>query len=118
MFTSSLVIASWVLSLSTVSSSALPSPLGLISTSPNKPAIFETLVASRRNLQDLASPALSYSPECESVYGNNLNHDSCNNALAKISQVTAPMTFGERDTGSWDVIIPRRYISGKSFADL
>lgn len=111
MFTSSLVIATWALLLSTVSSSALPSALGLISTSP-------TLVADRRNLQDLASPALPYSPECESRYGNNLNHDSCNNALAKISQVTTPMTFGERYTGAWDVILPRRYISGKSFADL
>ena len=117
MFSSSLVLASWVLSLSTVSSSALPSPLDLISTSPNKPAAFGTLAANSRDLQALASPALSYSPECERHYGSDLNRDSCNNALAKISRVTTPMTFGERNTGSWDVILPRRYISGKSFAD-
>lgn len=27
------------------------------------------------------------------------------------------MMFGERGTGNWDIILPRRYLSGTSFVD-
>lgn len=64
------------------------------------------------SLQDLASPAVSYTTDCSVAYGRNLNRTSCANALSKISQVTTLMTFGERGTGTWDVILPRRYLSG------
>lgn len=118
MFPHFLFIASSVLSVSTVSSSALPSSPNLISSSLNQLADFETIATNSTSLQDLASPVLSYSPSCSISYGRDLNHASCSNALAKISQVTTSMTFGERGTGTWDVTLPRRYLSGTSFVDL
>ena len=112
MFTPFLFMASSVLSVSTVCSSALPFSLNLTSSSRNQLADFEIIATNSTSLQDLASPVLSYNPSCSISYGRNLNRASCDNALAKISQVTTPMTFGERGTGTWDVILPRRYLSG------
>lgn len=113
MFFTIITLASSVLLVSTVSSSALPSPLNPTSNSLNQPADFGTLTTNSSSLQDLASPLLSYSPDCSIQYGRNLRYASCDNALAKISQVTTSMTFGERATGNWDVVLPQRYLSGK-----
>ena len=102
------------LSVKTVSSIALRSSLNPIPSSPNQPAVLETLNASNASLQGLTNPVSSYSPDCSILYGRNLNLASCQNALAKISRITTPMTFGQRGTGDWDVILPRRYLSGTS----
>ncbi|KAL9128058.1 MAG: hypothetical protein Q9175_007610 [Cornicularia normoerica] len=75
-----------------------------MSNSPNVPAVFEKLAMNE-------TTALSYSPDCSISYGRNLDRASCDNALAKISQVTASVTFGERGTGNWNVVLPRRYLS-------
>ena len=112
-----LLLISSALSITTVSSSALPSPSNLISSSLNQPAVFETPTTNNTSLQDLGNPALSYNPDCSILYGRDLNHASCSNAVAKISQVTTTMMFGERGTGNWDIILPRRYLSGTSFVD-
>lgn len=105
MFSAFLFLASSFLSASTVSSSAPPSSLNQMSNSPNVPAVFEKLAMNE-------TTALSYSPDCSISYGRNLDRASCDNALAKISQVTASVTFGERGTGNWNVVLPRRYLSG------
>ena len=96
-----------VLSVFTVFSSALPPNLNL-----NLLANFGTPATNDTSEQDLTNPILSYSADCSSLYGRNLNGASCSNALAKISEVTAPETFGQRGTGDWDVVLPRRYLSG------
>ena len=105
-------LVSFVLSVSIISSNALPSPPNAVSGSPNK---LTALSTDGIKLQDLASPLLSYNPDCSVSFGHSPNHDSCINALTKITEGTTPMTYGERNTGSWDVILPRRYLSGMSF---
>ena len=112
MFSPFLFLISSALSISTVSSSALPSPLNVISSSLNQPTVLETSNTNNQSLQDLTVSESTYSPECSISYGRNLNHASCEDALAKIPQVTTPMTFGERGTGNYDVVLPRRYLSG------
>ena len=103
---------SLVLSVFTVSSGALPSPLELIFSPLEVPASLETRATNTTSEQDLEVPILSYSPSCNPSYGRELNRTSCDNALTKISKVTTPMTFGQRGTGSYDVVLPRRYLSG------
>ncbi|KAF6231089.1 hypothetical protein HO173_010789 [Letharia columbiana] len=100
-----------LLSVFTVSSNALPSSRNIISSSLSLPIVLKTLHTNNTSRQDLASPVSSYSPDCSISYGRYLNQASCNSALAKISQVTTPITFGERGTGTWDVVLPRRYLS-------
>ena len=109
---STLFLAQWVLALFTVLSSALPPPTSSSSSSSNKLSVIDTGSTNLTSLQDLSSPILSYYPECSYTYGHNLNPSSCYNALAKVSQGTTPMVFGQRRTGSWDVLLPRRYLSG------
>lgn len=111
MFSLFLLVSS-VISVPIVSSSALPSNSELGSSSLNQPAVPEPLGTNSTALQDLESPKLSYNPVCSIVYGRSLSQSSCNNALAKISHVTTPMTFGQRGTGNWDVVLPRRFLSG------
>ena len=108
---STLFLAKWVLSLFTVLSSALTSPSS-ISSSSNTLGVVDTGSTNITSLQDLSSPILSYAPDCNYIYGHNLNPLSCNNALAKVSRGTTPMAFGQRKTGPWDVLLPRRYLSG------
>lgn len=115
MFSHLIFLASSALSVLTSPSTALPSPLNLDSNSLlHQQAGLDTRTTNTTSLQDLASPVVSYTPECGIAYGRNLNHTSCEDALSKITQVTTPMTFGERGTGSWDVVLPRRYLSGTS----
>lgn len=114
MFSHLLFLASSVASVFVVPSSALPSPVNPNFSSLSQSAGFETLILNSTSLQDPASLAASYTPECTIAYGHNLDHASCNNALSKISQDTRPLTFGERRTGTWDVILPHRYLSGTS----
>lgn len=109
---STLFLANWVLSLFTVLSSALPPPSTSISDSSNKLGVIDTGATNRTSLQDLSTPILSYVPDCNYIYGYNLDPYSCNNALGKISRGTTPMAFGQRKTGPWDVLLPRRYLSG------
>ena len=109
---STLFLANWVLSLFTVLSSALPPPSSAVSSSSNKVGLIDTGSTNGTSLHDLSSPILSYSPDCNIMYGHNLNPFSCNNALAKVSRGTTPMVFGQRKTGPWDVLLPRRYLSG------
>ena len=111
-------LVSFVLSVSMIPSSALPSPPNAVSGSPNELTALEPQTTDGINLQDLASPLLSYNPYCSVSFGYSPNHDSCINALSKITEGTTPMTFGERNTGSFDVILPRRYLSGTSFANV
>ena len=115
MFFSFCLITSLVSLVSTVASTALPSLPNLISGSSNVPATSHPLNAINTSQQDLGSSALSYNPECSSLYGSDLNYASCQNALAKISRATLPLTFGQRGTGNWDVVLPRRYLSGMLF---
>ena len=105
-------LANLVLSLFSVLSSALPPPTSPNSSSSNELSVIDTGSTNGTNLHDLSSPILSYSPECNYIYGQNLNPSSCNNALAKVSRGTTPMVFGQRKTGPWDVLLPRRYLSG------
>ena len=109
---STLFLANWVLSLFSVLSSALTPPLSPSSSSSNELSVIDTGSTNGTNLHDLSSPILSYSPECNIIYGHNLNPSSCNNALEKVSRGTIPMAFGQRKTGPWDVLLPRRYLSG------
>ena len=109
MFLLFLIRGSLVLSVFTTSSSALPSPLKLISSPLNLPASLRTRALNTTSVQDLE---VLVSPHCNPSYGRNLNSTSCDNALAKISEVTTPLTFGQRDTGDYDVVLPRRYLSG------
>lgn len=51
-------------------------------------------------------------PQCDSELGDHLNADSCRNALAKIEHRPGSISFGARNTGNWDVIVPARYLSG------
>lgn len=51
-------------------------------------------------------------PQCDSELGDHLDADSCRNALAKIEHRPGSITFGTRNTGNWDVIVPARYLSG------
>ena len=118
MFSSFGLVTSLALLVSTVASSALPSPPNLISGSSNVPATFHDLAAINTSQQDLQSPALSYRPECSDAYGSILNYASCQNVLEKISSATLPLTFGQRGTGNWDVVLPRRYLSGMLFPNL
>ena len=112
MFSHLVFLASSVLSVLTSPSTALPSPLNLDSSSRlHQPAGLDSRTT---NTTSLANPVVSYTPECGFAYGRNLNRASCEDALSKISQVTTAMTFGERGTGNWDVILPRRYLSGMS----
>ena len=103
---------SLVLSVFTVSSGALPSPLELISSPLKVPASLETRATNTTSEQGLEVPILSYSPDCNPSYGRELKRTSCDNALTKISKVTTTMTFGQRGTGNYDVVLPRRYLSG------
>ena len=116
MLSSFCLITSLVSLVSTVASSALPSLPNLISGSLNVPATSHPLNAINASQQDLQSSGLSYNPECSSLYGF-LNYASCQNALAKMSRATLPLTFGQRGTGNWDVVLPRRYLSGMLFPD-
>ena len=109
MFLLLLIRGSLVFSVFTASSSALPSPLKLISSPLNLPASLRTRALNTTSVQDLEVPI---SPYCNPTYGRNLNPTSCDNALAKISEVTTPLTFGQRDMGNYDVVLPRRYLSG------
>ena len=102
-----------LLTVTTVCSSAVPPPLSLASGSLNQPGAYDA-VTNSTTIQNLASAAPPYSPECDNLHGRHLARASCDNALAKITQVTTPMTFGERETGTWDVVLPRRYLSGTS----
>ena len=115
MFSSFLLLASSVLLVSTVTASALPSPPNLILSSSNVPA---TVIAINTSQQVLESSASSYSTECSAAYGCILNYASCQDALTKISRATLPLTFGQRGTGNWDVVLPRRYLSGMLFPNL
>ena len=113
MFSPFLFLIGSSFSISIVSSSALPSPLNVISSSLNQPTVFETSNTNNKSLQDLTVPVSTYSPDCSVLYGGNLDLASCDNALEKISQVTTPMSFGERGMGTWNVVLPRRYLSGR-----
>ena len=107
-----LIRGSLVLSVFTASSSALPYPPKLTSSPLNLPASLKTRALNTTSVHDLEISILSYSPSCDPSYGRNLNPTSCDNALAKISEVTTPLTFGQRDMGNYDVVLPRRYLSG------
>ena len=112
MFLLFLIRGSLVLSVFTVSSSALPSPLKWISSPLKVPAGLKTRGLNTTSVQHLEVPILSYSPHCDPSYGRQLNPTSCDNALAKISEDTTTLTFGQRGTGNYDVVLPRRYLSG------
>ena len=107
-----LIRGSLVLSVFTVFSSALPSPLKWISSPLKSSASLKTRALNTTSVQHLEFPTLSYSPYCNPSYGRNLNPNSCDNALEKISEVPTPLTFGQRAMGSYDVVLPRRYLSG------
>ena len=115
MFSSFFLLPSSVLLVSTVTASALPSPPNLILSSSNVPA---TVIAINTSQQVLESSASSYSTECSVSYGSFLNYASCQDALTKISRATLPLTFGQRGTRNWDVVLPRRYLSGMLFPSL
>ena len=109
---STILLTQCVVSLFTVLSNALPPPSSSSSSSANTLGVIDTGSTNLTSLQDLSSPILSYFPECSYAYGHGLNLRSCYNALAKISRGTTPMVFGQRKTGPWDVLLPRRYLSG------
>ncbi|KAM0799912.1 hypothetical protein BDR22DRAFT_853453 [Usnea florida] len=108
-------ITSLVFLVSIVASSALPSLPTLISDSLNVPATSHPPAAINTSQQDLNISASSYDPECSTLYGTILNYASCQDALAKISRATLPLTFGQRGTGNWDVLLPRRYLSDDGY---
>lgn len=55
----------------------------------------------------------SFIVQCKYEYGVGLETASCRNALRKIPADHGPLTFGARDTGNWDVILPARHLSGR-----
>ena len=112
MFLLILIRGGLVLSVFTASSSALPSPLSLISSPMKLPASLKTRALNTASEQDLEVPISSYNPNCNPLYGRNLNPNSCDNALGKISEIPTPLTFGQRGMGNYDVVLPRRYLSG------
>ncbi|KAM0797557.1 hypothetical protein BDR22DRAFT_892189 [Usnea florida] len=111
MFILFLIQGSLVLLVFSASSRALPSPLELISSPLKLPASLKTRALNTTSVQDIEVPILSYRAYCNPSYGRNLNPTSCDNALAKISEVTTPLTFGQRGTGNYDVVLPHRYLS-------
>ena len=106
MYSLSPFLANSLLSLSAVYSSALPSPV---------PRSLDLQIRVTDNIspQELTAPTLNDGPECGTSYGQNLDVRSCEHALTKIPMDMTPMTFGDRDTGTWDVILPHRYLSCK-----
>ena len=111
MYSLALFLASSQLSLSTVYSSTLPSP---VSSSLN----LQARITNDSSTQNLTAPPPVFAPHCSIYLGQSLNYESCSDALAKISRGTTPMVFGQRNTGVWDVILPRRYLSGRSLVKL
>ena len=53
---------------------------------------------------------------CDPNLGSDLDEESCDNAIGKIERATGPVTFGERGTGNWDIVLPYRFLSGTSAA--
>ena len=49
---------------------------------------------------------------CSSKFGRDVRIGSCDNALAKMGRDPAPLTFGPRERGSWDVTLPYKFLSG------
>ena len=80
--------------------------------SSNHAALFAPLNITQANASVDASPV-----DCDgNRYGSNVRWESCLNALAKLSEDSAPLTFGMRETvfeSDWDVILPYRIISGR-----
>ena len=104
MYSLSLFLASSLLSLSTVHSNALPSPVfGSLD--------LQTRVTDDISPQELTTPSLNGGPECSFNLGRDLNYRSCEHVLTNIPRDLTPMTFGDRNTGNWDVILPHRYLS-------
>ncbi|KAM0797607.1 hypothetical protein BDR22DRAFT_975124 [Usnea florida] len=48
---------------------------------------------------------------CDPNLGVDLDKESCDNAIRKIERATGPVTFGERGTGNWDIVLPYRFLS-------
>ena len=70
----------------------------------------ELTIASPTVAQNLTNLEVT----CDDRYGRDLDVRSCYNALGKIGRNYSPLTFGERGTGNWDVILPYRFLSGTS----
>ena len=66
--------------------------------------------ATSLSVQNLTNPDLLCDPE----YGRNLDAESCQQAYLRMDYSTGPVTLGERGTGSWDVVLPYRFLSGES----
>lgn len=99
-------LASIIVSAPRVHSAALQSLI----QSPN--LHLPTLREANITYGDARKPLMSTGPLCDADLGEDLNPASCRNALAKIPRKPGPFTFGERDTGNWDVNLPTRYLSG------
>ena len=54
---------------------------------------------------------VSSEAQCHSIYGSHMNPESCRNAIRQIPRSTSPLTFGWRDTGHFDVILPYIWVS-------
>lgn len=101
---------------------------GAVSATPNGPAISPSTspqYASNLNslspvtLDDLGildDPSSMAAPVCNgSILGENLNLHSCWDAHNQIVSLgNTQFSFGERDTGTYDILLPRRFMSCKS----
>lgn len=72
------------------------------------PASLKTNITSGH----VGKPLMLRLPLCDADLGDDLRPASCRNALSKIPRNPGPKTFGERDIGNWDIILPVRYLSG------
>ena len=62
----------------------------------------------------LTDTMLHSHPNCLADHGRDLNKASCQQALQLISTDPIHHTYGPRDLGVFDVVVPRRYLSRKS----
>ncbi|KAL8791750.1 MAG: hypothetical protein Q9195_005626, partial [Heterodermia aff. obscurata] len=54
---------------------------------------------------------LHASPNCQADYGIGLNKASCQQALQLLPTAYIRRSYGPRDAGPVDVLVPRRYLS-------
>ena len=62
----------------------------------------------------LTNTMLDSHPNCLADHGRDLNKASCQQALQLMSTDPIHHTYGPRDLGVFDVVVPRRYLSRKS----
>ena len=92
--------------------SLLPSHRSTPPTNSSFPIMMSTSTPSPNN--PMIDNILQLYPHCQGeIYGYDLNIQSCQDALQHMSADPIRRTYGTRDTGNSDIIVPHRYLSRK-----